>query len=166
MQLALSFRSMSSFVPSLQQQQPIPAQRAQRHLLQVGLGSCRLQWPSRPLPKVPCSRGLLMLQVGRGGAVQKPGQAPAETRSRGVSFLQGKVARGLPPLLHDVVVHISFAASLLAMTQMPTSGNTVGFRNFIVFFWKRLWRDEILNVSPRLGGRNINFNPGIETLVV
>ena len=34
------------------------------------------------------------------------------------------------------------------------------------FFGTRVWRDEILIVSPRLGGRNTNFNPGIETLVV
>ena len=34
------------------------------------------------------------------------------------------------------------------------------------FFGTKLWRDEILIVSPRLGGRKINFNPGIETLVV
>ena len=34
------------------------------------------------------------------------------------------------------------------------------------FFGTRFWRDEILIVSPRLGGRNINFNPGVEILVV
>ena len=34
------------------------------------------------------------------------------------------------------------------------------------FFGTRLWRDEMLIVSPRLGRRNRNFNPGIETLVV
>ena len=33
-------------------------------------------------------------------------------------------------------------------------------------FGTRVWQDEILIVSPRLGGRNTNFNPGIETLVV
>ena len=42
--------------------------------------------------------------------------------------------------------------------------NYVGFRNFIAFFWTRPWRDELLMVSPRLGGCNINSNPGIETL--
>ena len=34
------------------------------------------------------------------------------------------------------------------------------------FSGTRLWRDEMLIVSPRLGGHKINFNPGIETLVV
>ena len=35
-----------------------------------------------------------------------------------------------------------------------------------VFLGTKPWHDEILIVSPRLGGRNLNFNPGIETLVV
>ena len=34
------------------------------------------------------------------------------------------------------------------------------------FFGTSVWRDEIWIVSPRLGGRNINFNPGIEILVL
>ena len=42
--------------------------------------------------------------------------------------------------------------------------DTVGL--FHRVFLTRLWRDETLIVSPRLGGRKINFNPGIETLVV
>eukprot|EP00972_Heterocapsa_arctica_P037020 5449247-Heterocapsa_arctica.AAC.1 len=35
-----------------------------------------------------------------------------------------------------------------------------------VFVGPRLWRDEMWIVSPQFWGRNIHFNPGIETLVV
>ena len=62
-------------------------------------------------------------------------------------------------------LRMSMSAILVTDAHLPWS-TIVGFRNFIAFFGTRPWRDEILIVSPRLGGRNINFNPGIEILVV